>query len=97
MEDFAVLKVELGPVPLSTYERFQETDEGAALLSRTLALVMPRSTRYEVAWSVVDQNRLPRLGFAQENARLGINTHLGRPLGETIVTAETALAPEIPA
>ena len=94
IEDFAILKVELGPVPLPTYERFCETDEGAALLRRTLALVMPRSTRYEIAWSVVDETRLPRLGVAEENARLGINTHLGRPLGEKIARAQNENATE---
>ncbi len=96
MEDLAVLKVELGPVALPTYERFKESEAGAALLARTLALVMPCSTPYEIAWSVADESRLPRLGMAEENARLGINTHLGKALGET-TQRELDPASEIPA
>ena len=90
VEDLAILRVELGPVSLAAYERFNETEEGASLLQRTLSLVMPASTHYEVAWSVEDKTRLPRLGMAEHNARLGINTHLGKRLGELEMSIDSA-------
>ena len=89
VEELARLTVELGPVPLATYERFTESPEGAALLARTLALVMPCSVQYDLAWAVLDRTRAPRLGLAEHNARLGINTHMGGAL-----TAETRTKPE---
>jgi hypothetical protein len=80
MENLAVLHIELGPVPLSTYEQFQETHEGVSLLRRTLALIMPLSTAHEVRWSVLDETQPPQLGIAERNSRLGVNTHLGSML-----------------
>lgn len=97
IEDLAILQVELGPVPLATYERFRETEAGAALLARTLGLVMPCSNPYQITWTVTDQTKLPRLGIAEENARLGINTHLGKALGETIQREVSVPAPEMTA
>jgi len=32
-----------------------------------------------VTWLVEDRAKAPRLGFEVENARLGINSHLGQP------------------
>ena len=77
VEEVAMLEIELGPLTLGAYERFAESREGKDLLDRTLALVMPCSTRYQIAWSVLDKTRAPRLGVAEQNARLGINTHMG--------------------
>ena len=84
VEELATLLVELGPVSLATYERFTEHAEGAALLERTLKLIMPCSTPYEITWSVQDRTQAPRLGVAEQNARLGINTHMGGKLGGTV-------------
>jgi hypothetical protein len=80
VEDLATLQVEIGPVSLESYEHYTETEEGAALLRRSLEMIMPVSTRYDVRWSVLDRNRAPRLGMKEHNARLGINTHMGTPL-----------------
>ncbi|AEU38466.1 type VI secretion system baseplate subunit TssG [Granulicella mallensis] len=80
VEDLATLQVEIGPVSLETYERYTESEEGAALLRRSLEMIMPVSTRYDVRWSVLDRNQAPRLGMKEHNARLGINTHMGRQL-----------------
>ena len=80
-DDIGKLRIELGPVPLATYERFAESREGAQLLERTMGLLMPCSQPYEIAWSVQDPTRAPRLGMAEHNARLGINTHMGKSLG----------------
>lgn len=77
VEDFATLQVELGPVALETYEHYTETEEGNLLLHRTLKMIMPASTHYDVRWCVLDRNRAPRLGMKKHNARLGINTHMG--------------------
>lgn len=80
MEDLATLEIEIGPVQLSTYERFQETSEGRQLLARTLRLVMPVSQEFDLRWSVMDRNQGPRLGVRECNARLGINTYMGAAL-----------------
>lgn len=80
VEDLATLQIEIGPVSLETYERYTESEEGAALLRRSLEMIMPVSTRYDVRWSVQDRNRAPRLGMKEHNARLGINTHMGQQL-----------------
>ncbi len=77
VEDLALLVIEVGPVSLATYEHFVESAEGGALLARTLALALPCSTQYEIAWSVLDRARAPQLGVAESNGRLGINTFLG--------------------
>ena len=97
VEELATLVVELGPVPLATYERYTENAEGAALLARTLKLVMPCSRSYEITWAVEDRTQAPRLGMAAQNARLGINTHMGGKLSgaaEPIAIAETSVAAE---
>ena len=79
-EDLATLQIEIGPVDLKTYEQYAETAEGATLLRRALEMIMPLSCRYEIRWMVLDKNLAPRLGVKEENARLGINTHMGKLL-----------------
>ena len=81
VEDLAALEVEIGPVPLDVYERYAETAEGRQLLQRTMEMVMPVSSETRVKWTVLDSSRAPRLGVAEGNSRLGINTHMGRELG----------------
>ena len=90
VEELATLVVELGPVTLATYERYTADPEGVALLARTLRMVMPCSAPYEMAWAVEDKERAPRLGIATENARLGINTHMGGSLGRLAVAPKLA-------
>jgi len=80
VEDLATLQIEIGPVSLEMYEHYTEREEGMALLRRSLEMIMPVSTHYDVRWSVLDRNRTPRLGMKAHNARLGINTHMGMPL-----------------
>lgn len=77
IEDFATLQIEFGPVTLEVYEYYAETDEGSFLLHKTLEMIVPASTSYDVQWCVLDRNRAPRLGLREHNARLGINTHMG--------------------
>jgi hypothetical protein len=80
VEDFAMLQVEVGPVTLETYEYYSENEKGIWLLRRTLEMIMPASTNYDVRWSVLDRNRAPQLGMREHNARLGINTYMGGAL-----------------
>ena len=87
-EDLAVTVIEIGPVSLEAYERFVETAEGAVLLRRVLELLMPLSARHEVHWSVQDPSRPPRLGSPLQNARLGINSHMGSAMP---ISAEASL------
>jgi hypothetical protein len=75
-DDLAGVSVEIGPVPLERYYEFQRSD-GRARLSRVLDLAMSCHRQCRVSWSVLDASRPPRLGFEEENARLGINSHLG--------------------
>lgn len=80
VEDLALLEIELGPVSLDTYEHFTANPEGADLLARTLEMMLPASTSFDLRWSILDQSKSPRLGIPEENARLGINTHMGSAL-----------------
>lgn len=77
VEDLECLVLMIGPVPLQTYYLFQE-EEHSRLLAAALHLCMPCYQKHRVSWSVLDPARAPRLGFEKENARLGINSHLGR-------------------
>jgi hypothetical protein len=77
MEDLASLEIEIGPVTLAIYEQFTADPEGADLLQRTLHMLIPVGTGFDLRWSVLDQSKSPRLGIPEQNARLGINTHMG--------------------
>jgi hypothetical protein len=76
VEDLAHLVITLGPVSLETYEIFAEGDR-RRLLRRALEYLMPAFQDYEITWTVKDVAQCPRLGIAERNSRLGINTHLG--------------------
>ena len=95
-DDIARLRIELGPVSLDTYQRFVENREGQRLLAQTMTLLMPCSQPYEIAWAVQDRTQPPRLGMAEHNSRLGINTHMGGTLsvqtapGANTLSLETA-------
>lgn len=76
VEDLAHLRITLGPVKLGTYEAFAEGAQ-SKFLRRAFEYLMPAFLDYEIAWKVEDARRCPRLGVAEQNSRLGINTHLG--------------------
>jgi hypothetical protein len=76
-EDLARLTLFLGPVTLDQYYQFQE-DEYRRRLDQVLDLTASCYQEARVRWFVLDPQRAPRLGHEQENARLGINSHLGR-------------------
>ncbi len=77
-EDLARLTLFLGPVELDAYYDFQK-DEARRRLDQVLDLAAPCYHDVRVRWFVLDPRRAPRLGCEHENARLGINSHLGRP------------------
>lgn len=76
-EDLARLTLILGPVTLDTYYDFQ-TDESRRRLDQVLDLSTSCYQEVRVRWRVLDPQRAPRLGVERQNARLGVNSHLGR-------------------
>ncbi len=90
VEEVAALEIELGPVPLATYEYFTESGEGAALLRQTLEMCLPVSSDSSVHWLVLDQQRAPRLGMRESNSRLGVNTYMGDELAATTISSMNA-------
>jgi hypothetical protein len=78
VEDLAGTRLIVGPIPLIDYYKYQEP-ENKRLVTSVLDLCMPCQRKCWVSWLVENQAQAPRLGFAAENARLGINSHLGRP------------------
>ncbi len=75
--DLARITIVLGPVTLEKYYEFQRS-ERRQYLDAVLCLVAPMHQQYAIAWSVLDARRAPRLGIEADNARLGINSHMGR-------------------
>jgi Type VI secretion, TssG len=76
VEDLECLVLVIGPVPLQSYYQFQEQDH-SRLLAAAFDLCLPCYQKHRLSWSVLDPTRAPRLGFENENARLGINSRLG--------------------
>lgn len=76
LEDLESLRLVIGPVPLATYENFQ-TSPGAEKLNAVLGLCAPCYQTSRIDWLVDHLDRNPRLGIAEENACLGINSRIG--------------------
>jgi len=76
-DDVAKLVLVLGPVSLDTWYDFQ-TDEARGRLDQVLDLCASSYQDVRIRWFVRDAERAPRLGYEQQNARLGVNSHLGR-------------------
>jgi hypothetical protein len=76
VEDLAGVRIVLGPVELRQYDDYQHGGR-RALLSRVLDLATSCHRQCRVSWSVLNADRGPRLGCETENARLGVNSHLG--------------------
>jgi predicted component of type VI protein secretion system len=77
LEDEAALDITLGPVSLPIYRQYH-TEDGRQRLRQVLHLLLPYHLEYALCWLVGDTEQAPRLGIGDENALLGINTHLGR-------------------
>jgi hypothetical protein len=78
VEDLAGTWLIMGPISLEDYYHYQRREK-KRLITLVLNLCMSCQRKARVTWLVEDQARAPRLGFEVENARLGINSHLGRP------------------
>jgi type VI secretion system (T6SS) VasB/ImpH family protein len=74
--DLAHLRIDIGPVSLERYEEYVD-GSGRQLLNRVLALVLPFHMDYELHWIVLDPKQPPRLGIAEQNCRLQVNSYLG--------------------
>jgi hypothetical protein len=77
VEDLAGVLLEVGPVALETYYAYQQ-DEKKRLFTEVLDLCMSCQRKARVKWVVLNQKKSPRLGYETQNARLGINSHLGQ-------------------
>ena len=75
-QDLAHIRIEIGPVSLSRHEEYVAGSR-RKLLDRLLALVLPVYMDYELHWIVLDPKQPPRLGIAEQNCRLQINSYLG--------------------
>jgi hypothetical protein len=78
VEELAGTWLVVGPVSLTDHYHYQSRD-GKRLVTSVLDLCMSCQRKYWISWLVEDPERAPRLGLEVENARLGINSHLGRP------------------
>ena len=77
VEDLARVTVAVGPVSLETYGAYQN-EQGIRLFTAVLKLCMSSLRESRISWRVMDPELAPRLGFEKQNARLGINSHLGQ-------------------
>jgi predicted component of type VI protein secretion system len=67
----------MGPVSLATYYDYQR-EEKRRLLNAVLDLCLSCRWKSRISWLVSNSEQAPRLGYEEENARLGINSHLGQ-------------------
>lgn len=78
VEDLAGTWLVVGPTPLAEYYDYQQRDK-KKLISLVLDLCMSCQRKYYLSWLVQDPTKAPRLGMEVQNARLGVNSHFGRP------------------
>lgn len=77
IEDLAAIWIVAGPVSLLEYNNFQQTEQ-RRLIAQVLDLIAGCERRCRLTWFFGNNSRAPRLGFEEQNARLGINSTLGR-------------------
>lgn len=77
VEDLRALEVRLGPITLAHYDDLQRP-ESRRRLKAVLNLCMPLHQAWSVSYEVLDRARAPRLGIADANARLAVNSYLGQ-------------------
>lgn len=75
--DIDSLIIQLGPVPLDIYTRFQ-SDSGRRLLALAASVSVSAWQNHRITWLVQDANAAPRLGIAARNSRIGLNFYLGK-------------------
>ncbi len=71
------MTIQLGPVSLDIYRKFQ-SEHGHRLLQMTADLCVSAYQNYFVTWLLEDPCEAPRLGVAMKNSYIGLNFHLGR-------------------
>jgi hypothetical protein len=76
VEDLRALEIRLGPLTLARYGELQRP-ESQLRLAAVLDLCMPLHQPWRVSYEVLDRRRAPRLGLAESNACLGVNSYLG--------------------
>jgi hypothetical protein len=75
--DINSLIIQLGPVPLDVYTKFQ-SDSGCRLIDLAASVSVSAWQGHRVTWLVEDANAAPRLGIPVRNSRIGLNFHLGK-------------------
>jgi hypothetical protein len=75
--DLDGMRITVGPISLEDYYRFQGREK-KRLVSMVLDLCISSERKCCISWLVENPETAPRLGFEEENSRLGINSHLGR-------------------
>jgi len=81
IETVSRLILVIGPVPLTTHDRYQREDD-ARVLDSVIRLCLPMHHSYRIFWRVQNPGDGPRLGLAEQNSVLGVNTYLGAPTPE---------------
>jgi len=71
------ITIQLGPVPLDTYARFQ-SERGRQLLQITADVCVSAYQNHAITWFIEGIEDAPRLGIAAKNSRVGLNFYLGR-------------------
>jgi hypothetical protein len=77
VEGLRALEVRLGPLTLARYRELM-APEGQRRLEAVLELCMPLYQARRVSYEVLARRRAPRLGLAESNACLAVNSYLGR-------------------
>lgn len=75
--DTDMLIIQLGPVPLDVYTKFQ-SDFGRRLIDLAAGVSISAWQNHRVTWLVQDATAAPRLGISERNSRIGLNFHLGK-------------------
>lgn len=75
--DTGSLIIQLGPVPLDIYTKFQ-SDSGHRLLVLAASVSVSAWQNHRISWLVEDANAAPHLGIAERNSCIGLNFHLGK-------------------
>ncbi|MEO8367753.1 MAG: type VI secretion system baseplate subunit TssG [Candidatus Solibacter sp.] len=76
VEGLRALEIRLGPMTLARWEDLQQP-EGRRRLETVLDLCMPVHQERRVTYEVLDRRKAPRLGLAEANSRLAVNSYLG--------------------
>jgi hypothetical protein len=71
------LILQLGPVPLETWTKFQ-SGYGRHLIELAACVSVSAWQNHRIEWLIHDVHASPRLGIATRNSHIGLNFHLGK-------------------